>query len=98
MKNRALLRSLDTRGETAATLARRIQSSRSHVSQVLANKTGIGGHTRRKLAPLLTAEERALAGWDERGDLICSKPVGPSPDATPHGFGKPALPLVPQGT
>ena len=70
MKNRALILSLHRRGETIGTLARKIQSGRPHVTQVLNNTPGRGHHTRKKLAPLLTHGELQLLGWDPSGRIV----------------------------
>lgn len=64
MKNRALLEGLKKRGLSIRALAKAIGSSRAHVSLVLNNAPGRGGQTRRKLAKLMTEEERGLAGWN----------------------------------
>ena len=56
-------RRLRERGETISSLARKTFCGRSHVSQVVNGRPGRGGHTRRKLAQFLTAEETALLGW-----------------------------------
>jgi hypothetical protein len=69
MKNYELLRSLHFRGETTTTLAQKIGSCQSHVSQTLANDPGRGARTRRKLARLLTPEELVMAGWNEDGSM-----------------------------
>ena len=63
MKNRAFYRLLHARGLTVTRLAREIQSSRAHVNQVLNNVPGRGGHTRRKLRPLLSTPELVALGW-----------------------------------
>lgn len=76
MKSYLLHRLLHARGENTTTLAAKICSSRTHVGQVLNNDPGRGGQTRRKLAPLLTPEELALAGWDQAGNLLSSVPHG----------------------
>lgn len=65
-----LRRMLRRRGLTINTLAWCIHSSRSHVSQVLANKPGRGGQTRRKLAAMLLDAELALLGWDRQGKVL----------------------------
>jgi len=59
-------RSLHERGETAETLAEEIASGRTHVTEVL-NGTVDSPRTRRRLAPLLTEEERTLLGWAAAG-------------------------------
>jgi len=60
---------LHARGVTVEQLAARAGTGRAHATQVMANKPGRGHHTRPRLAPLLTAEERALLGWSEDGRL-----------------------------
>ncbi len=55
---------LHERGMTVEKLAAAILSGRAHVTQVMANKPGRGGQTRRKLNPLLTTAERELLGWE----------------------------------
>jgi hypothetical protein len=61
---------------TQEALARAIGSDRSHVCRVLSNVPGRGGQTRKKLAPLLTEEERLLLGWDAVGNLLKKTRVG----------------------
>ncbi len=61
---------------THAQLAEAIGSSRSHVSLVLSNTPGRGGKTRKKLARLLTSDERGLLGWDAHGNLLERTRVG----------------------
>lgn len=63
MKNWQFYRALKSRGLTAQKLAKQVGCGRSHLSQVLNNKPGRGGQTRRKLRPLLTPEEIQLLGW-----------------------------------
>ena len=62
-------RLLRARGVTHEKLARAVASSRAHVCLVLANKPGRGGHTRKKLARLLTLGELDALGWDTHGNL-----------------------------
>ncbi|MDR0532522.1 MAG: hypothetical protein LBH01_01050 [Verrucomicrobiales bacterium] len=64
MKNREFWRQLHARGETAETLARKIYSSRAHVTLVL-NGSRSGGPTRRKLGKILPGELVKLLGWEE---------------------------------
>lgn len=52
---------------TITRLAREAGVGRAHLSQVLHNVPGRGGHTRRKIAPRLTTAERLLLGWDNTG-------------------------------
>ena len=61
---------LRARGMDLKTLAWCIHSHRSHVAEVLYNKPGHGGQTRRKLAPLLLDAELALIGWDRTGKVL----------------------------
>lgn len=58
------------RGSGIKHLAELIGSSHAHVSQVMNNKPGRGGQTRRKLAALLTDRELALVGWGREGRLV----------------------------
>jgi hypothetical protein len=59
-------RDKDGKQMTTEKLAEQIHSERTHVTQVLNNKPGRGGKTRRKLFRVLTEEEiRALGWWDE---------------------------------
>lgn len=52
------------RGMTLQKLAGLIGLQRhNHVSEVICNKSGHGGRTRRKLFPHLTPEEIRLLGW-----------------------------------
>lgn len=60
---KALLYSLHERGMTQKKLAALTGCGRSHLSQVLSNKKGRGGQTRRKLIPHLTLEEIFMLGW-----------------------------------
>jgi hypothetical protein len=83
MKNWDLLRSLHDRGETTTTLATKIGSCQSHVSQTLANDPGRGARTRKKLAPLLTEQELELAGWNADGTLKAKAEKQVS--SVPHG-------------
>lgn len=69
MKNALVGHLLAERGWTQAKLAAAIGSSRAHVSLVLNNTPGRGYRTRKKLAPLLTARELDLLGWDAIGQL-----------------------------
>lgn len=56
--------SFRARGMTLLKLARLIGLERhNHVSEVICNKAGHGGRTRRKLFPHLTPEEIRLLGW-----------------------------------
>lgn len=57
---RGLLRK---RGMSITKLAKAIYSERTHVGQVLRGAPGRGGHTRSKLAKLLTKEELSVLGW-----------------------------------
>jgi transcriptional regulator with XRE-family HTH domain len=68
MKNWDFYRKLHERGMTTEKLAAALQTSHSHISQVI-NGTR-GAHSRKHMAPLLTAEERALLGWNERGEIV----------------------------
>ena len=58
-------RLIRARGETISGLARKSHCGRSHLSQVLRNRPGRGGHTRRKLRPFLTSAEVLALGWQE---------------------------------
>jgi transcriptional regulator with XRE-family HTH domain len=62
--------SLRARGVRQEDLAVCIGSSRSHVCQVLNGVPGRGHQTRKKLAPLLTPDERELLGWTPDGELV----------------------------
>jgi transcriptional regulator with XRE-family HTH domain len=55
--------SLKKRGLSQTALARLAGVGRCHLSQVLSNVPGRGGHTRRKLFPHLTVEEVLMLGW-----------------------------------
>lgn len=55
--------SLKKRGLSQTALARLAGVGRCHLSQVLANVPGRGGHTRRKLFPHLTEDEILMLGW-----------------------------------
>lgn len=70
MKNWRLHQAMKARGMDTKLLAILIDSSRTHVSQVLNNKPGRGGQTRRKLAEHLTPAELELAGWDRAGNIV----------------------------
>jgi transcriptional regulator with XRE-family HTH domain len=61
--NWSIHRSLHARGLTQATLAARAGVGRSHLSQVMGNVPGRGGHTRKKLFPHLTPDEILSLGW-----------------------------------
>jgi hypothetical protein len=64
MKNATFYRLIHRRGVTTTTLAKAIRSHRSHVTEVLNNVPGHGGHnTRARLSQLLTAEEKQALGW-----------------------------------
>lgn len=65
MRNRNFWHSLHDRGESSTSLAEKICSSRSHISQVI-NGRRSGLPTRRKLIAkgLLTAKEIELLGWE----------------------------------
>jgi hypothetical protein len=51
-------------------LAAAAKVSRCHLSEVLQNKEKRGGQVRRKVAPLLLAEELEMLGWDNDGNKI----------------------------
>lgn len=70
MKNWELHKSLHARGLNQTRLARLAHTGRSHVSEVLNNKPGHGGQTRKKLAQFLTESELALLGWDKEGNVV----------------------------
>ena len=63
MNNWNLMQSLKRRGLTQIALAKLAGVGRSHLSMVLSNVPGRGGHTRRKLFPHLTWEEILMLGW-----------------------------------
>jgi hypothetical protein len=86
VKNWPFFKSIHGRGETVETLAVKIHSSRSHVNQVLANKPGRGGQTRKKLIPLLTDEEIAALGWEKFHTAQSSNPAS---NVTPEQKGEP---------
>jgi len=60
---------LHRRKMTINRLAKLAGVGRSHLSQVLNGVKGRGGQTRRKVAPLLTAEELTKLGWDHDGNV-----------------------------
>lgn len=62
-------RRIHARGVTAETLALRIASGRTHVTEVL-NGTKDSARTRRRLAPLLRPAERELLRWTRDGELM----------------------------
>lgn len=68
MKNWEFYKKLHERGMTTEKLAVELQTRHSHISQVINGKRG--AHSRKHLAPLLTAEEREILGWNERGELV----------------------------
>lgn len=65
MKNPKFHQLLRKRGMDVNQLAYFIDSLPTHVSQVLNNIPGRGGHTRRKLFKWLLPEEIAALGWTE---------------------------------
>lgn len=66
MRNQKFYKLLRERGMTATLLAELSGTGRSHLSEVLNNKPGHGGHTRRKIFPwILPAEAEALGWLDE---------------------------------
>ena len=65
MKDWKLYQSLHGRGLDQKKLATLAGTGRSHLCQVLANKSGRGHLTRRRLFPHLTTEEVRLLGWEE---------------------------------
>jgi hypothetical protein len=65
MKNQKFHQLLRQRGLDVNQLAYFIDSLPTHVSQVLNNIPGRGGHTRRKLFKWLLPEEIATLGWTE---------------------------------
>lgn len=72
-------RSLKGRGLSLAKLAAAIGgTSHAHLSKVCNNLPGRGKWTRRRLAPLLTPAERALLGWDAKGNLVEQSSTGNS--------------------
>ncbi|MCC7374283.1 MAG: hypothetical protein IT581_06490 [Verrucomicrobiales bacterium] len=68
------------RGLDAGKLARRIRSNRAHVTLVLNNTPGRGGHTRKKLAKLLTPEELKILNWKvtDAGKVVVGESVNAS--------------------
>jgi hypothetical protein len=70
MKNWDLIQKLHHRGISVTKLARMIGSTHAQVSMTLNNTPGRGYRTRPKLAPLLTAEELKILGWDEKGTIL----------------------------
>jgi hypothetical protein len=92
MSNLGCQRLLQARGLTVQTLADALGTSRSHLSQVLANKpagpgqafgTGRGGRTRTRVIKYFQAQHAAdlpgllaVLGWNERGGIV--------PRGTPH--------------
>lgn len=61
---------LHRRHLTVEQLAEAIGSERSHLVRVLRRYPSRGGNTRRRLAPLLTADELAALGWDADGRIV----------------------------
>lgn len=62
-------RRLRRRRLSAAKLAARIVSGRTHVTEVL-NGTTDSPRTRARLARLLRAEELSLLGWNRAGEIV----------------------------
>jgi hypothetical protein len=58
-------RLLAARGQSISGLARSAHCGRSHLSQVLHNRPGRGGQTRRKIRPHLCPAELEALGWQE---------------------------------
>ena len=73
MKQPELHKALRAQGLTVTKLAEQFSIGRSHLSQVLANKPGRGGQTRRKIARYLPPVALQLLGWDVRGNLITTE-------------------------
>lgn len=63
MKNQPFHKLIRARGIDVNQLAYFIDCAPTHVSQVLNNIPGRGGHTRRKLFKWLLPEEIAARGW-----------------------------------
>ncbi len=62
------LRVLHGRGVTLTSLAKELQTSHGHLSEVINGKRG--AHTRKHIAKLLTEEETTILGWTERGSFV----------------------------
>lgn len=62
-------RRLRRRGHDAGTLADKIVSGRTHVTEVI-NGTKDSPRTRRRLARYLKPEELGLLGWDKHGAVV----------------------------
>lgn len=95
-------KSLRARGLNQTSLAAAINCSRSHLCQVLNNRDGRGGQTRRKLWAYLTVEEIVSLGWQEEFDewragraftaALLNGRLPAFPALPPH------VPIVPHGT
>lgn len=82
MKAWKFYRSLHGRGQSLGKLAAELQTTHSHLSQVI-NGTR-GGHTRKKLTRFLTLEETTLLGWAEAGQAVPA-PIGGGGNEVPRG-------------
>ena len=67
MKNYSFYRSLHARGVTLDSLAEELATTPSHLSAVFNGQRG--GHSRKHIVKHLTADEREMLGWDEKGKL-----------------------------
>jgi len=86
MKNWKLFQSLKNRGLSGTTLAATAGVGRSHLSQVLANVPGRGGHTRRKLFPHLVPEKVSMLGWTEEYQVWLKKRGGKPEQSSAGNF------------
>lgn len=98
--NWAFNKSLQARGLNQTSLAAAVNCSRSHLCQVLNNREGRGGQTRRKLFAHLTVDEITALGWRDEFDewragraFVAALLNGQLPPLPPH-----VPPTVPQGT
>jgi hypothetical protein len=79
MKNKPFYHLLHARGLDTTMLAFFVGTSRAHLTEVLNNKPGHGGKTRRKLFPFILPEEAAALGWTDEYQAWLK---GPQPCST----------------
>lgn len=60
--------SLRGRGMSLTKLAAKLQTTHTHLSQVVTGSRG--AHTRKHIARHLTREETDILGWEERGEFV----------------------------
>jgi hypothetical protein len=84
MTNRKFYRLLHARGLDGTFLAEMVGSNRSHVSEVLNNKPGHGGQTRRKLFLWLMPDEIEALGWKEQYEAWLREPLRDGADMRPE--------------